>query len=43
VKKNVAAEAGGAREGLISADTAAQAQAQLIQIVRQLGARENRR
>ena len=41
VMKNVSAELASREKGLIVADTAAQAQAQLIQIVRRLGAAEN--
>jgi hypothetical protein len=41
VKKGVAAELAAREKGLITADTAAQAQAQLIQIVRQLARAES--
>lgn len=41
VFKKVAADLGVREKGIIQADTAAQAQAQLIQIIRRLGAAEN--
>jgi len=41
VYKKVAAELAAREKGMITADTAAQAQAQLIQIIRRLGAAEN--